>query len=129
MRMVAPLQPVSHAHENLSEERKRRLGTVQAARPAPDRGSIGQAIRILELGHCLFPRAVIYKALPQCLAARQQTEVRVRERKQRKKSEGHPATGTAAAANHNPVVMLVVRLLAPASVTNDRILLTNRTSA
>ena len=24
--MVAPLQPVSHAHENLSEERKRRLG-------------------------------------------------------------------------------------------------------
>src|SRR4051794_7952399 len=105
------------------------LGTVQAARPAPDRGSIGQAICVLELGNCLFPRAVIYKALPQCLAARQQTEVRVGERKQRKKSEGRPAPSAAAPANPDPVVMLIVCLLAPAAVTNDRSLLTNRASA
>jgi len=129
MRMVATLQPVSRASQGLAEKRKLQLRAIQAAQPAADRGSIGQAICVLELGHCLLPRAVLHKALPQCLAARQQTEVRVRERKQRKKSEGRSATGAAATANPNPVVMLVMRLLAPMSVSNNRIAFTLRTMA
>jgi hypothetical protein len=55
--------------------------------------------------------------------------MRVRERKQRKKSERHPATSTAAAADSDPVVMLVMSLLATMSVTYDRILFTSRASA
>jgi hypothetical protein len=47
--------------------------------------------------------------------------VRVRERKQRQEGEGPLATGTATAPNANPIVMLIMRLLAAASVTDDRV--------
>jgi hypothetical protein len=49
----------------------------------------------------------------------------VRQRKPRQESERLPATGTAATADANPVVMLVMCLLAPASMANDRIVLAN----
>jgi hypothetical protein len=52
--------------------------------------------------------------------------MRVRERKPRQESEGLPATGAAAPADANPVVMLIVCLLAAASMADDRIVLTNR---
>ena len=51
--------------------------------------------------------------------------MRVRKRKPREEGEGLPATGAAAAADANPVVMLVVCLLAAASMADDRIVLTN----
>ena len=54
--------------------------------------------------------------------------MRVRERKPRQEGEGLPATRAAAAADVNPVVMRVVRLLAAESMTNDRIALTNGAS-
>jgi len=50
----------------------------------------------------------------------------VRKRKPRQEGEGLPAIGAASAADANPVVMLVVSLLAAASMTDDRIVLTNR---
>ena len=40
--------------------------------------------------------------------------------------EGLPATGAATASDPNLVVMLIVRLLAAASMADDRIALTNR---
>jgi len=86
-------------------------------------------IRILELRQRIFPRAVLRKALPQRLAARQQAVMRVRERENRKEGEGHPAIGTATAPDPNPVVVLVVSLLAAPPVTNDRIVFTKRASA
>src|SRR5947209_7298438 len=52
----------------------------------------------------------------------------VRQRKPRQEGEGLPATGTAAAADTNPIVMLVVCLLAAVSMADDRILLTNGAS-
>jgi len=55
--------------------------------------------------------------------------MRVRQREQRKEGESLPAYGAAATMDTNPVVMLVVCLLAAASVTNDRILFTNRAAA
>ena len=122
-------QPMSYAGDGLAEKGKRRLGRVQATRPAPDCGRIRQSIRVFQLGQCLLPRTVLHKAPQQCLAARQQTEMRVRKRKQRKEGKGRPAIGAAAAMDPNPVVMLVVRLLAAPSVTNDRIPFTNRASA
>jgi len=54
--------------------------------------------------------------------------VRVRERKQRQEGEGLLATGAATASDANPVVLLIVRLLAAASMADDRIALTNRAS-
>ena len=52
----------------------------------------------------------------------------VRQRKPRQEGKGLPATGTAAAADINPIVMLVVCLLAAVSMADDRILLTNGAS-
>jgi len=54
--------------------------------------------------------------------------VRVRERKRREESEGLTATGAVAAPDPNPVVMFIVRLLAPATVTDDGIAFANRAS-
>ena len=69
------------------------------------------------------------EAPPQRLAAGQQTEVGVGKRKQRKEGERLPAVGAAATPNPDPVVMLVVRLLAAMPVPNNRIVLTDRTQA
>ena len=96
--------------------------------PAAKRGRIGHAIRICERRRCLFPGAVLNQAPPQCLTARQQTVVRVGERKTREKGEGPPTTGAATATDTNPVVMFIVRLLAAASVADDRITFTSGTS-
>jgi hypothetical protein len=108
---IATRQPVSHAGERLVEKGKSRLGAVQAMGPAAKCGRIGHAIRICERRRCLFPGAVLHQAPPQCLTARQQTVVRVRERKQRREGKGSLATGAAAATNVNPIVMLIMRLL------------------
>jgi hypothetical protein len=51
--------------------------------------------------------------------------MRVRQREQRKEGKGLPAIDAPAAPDANPVVMLVMRLLATTPVTNDRIVLTN----
>jgi hypothetical protein len=72
---------------------------------------------------------MLRKTPPQSLTARQQTVVRVRKRKQRKKGEGLSATRAATAAYPNPVVMRIVRLLAAATVADDRIAFTSGTSS
>jgi hypothetical protein len=126
---IATRQPVSHAGERLVEKGKRRLGAVQTVGPAAKCGRIGHAIRICERRRCLFPGEVLHQAPPQCLTARQQTVVRVWERITREKGEGPPTTGAATATDTNPVVMFIVRLLAAASVADDRINFTCRTSS
>ena len=54
--------------------------------------------------------------------------MRVRKRKQRQEGEGFPTTGAATATDANPIVMLIVRLLAAASVADDRIMFTSGAS-
>ena len=125
---IAVRQPMSHASERFAEKRKGRLGVVQAVGPAAECGGIGHAIRIFERRRRLFPGGVLHKAPLQCLTARQQTVVCVREREQRQKREGLLATGAATATDANPIVMLIVGLLAAASVADDRIAFTNGAS-
>ena len=55
---------------------------------------------------------------------REQAVVRVRERKHRQEGKGPPALSAAARTNLDPVVILVMRLLAAASVADDRIAVT-----
>lgn len=121
-------QPMSNVGERLAEKRKSRLGVVQSAGPATERGSIGHAVGIFERRRRPLPGTTLHKAPPQCLTARQQTVMGVRERKQREESEGLPATTAATAPNPNPVVVCIVRLLAATSVANDQIASTNRAS-
>jgi len=58
----------------------------------------------------------------------QQAVVGVGEREQGKESEGPSATRAKAASDANPIVMFIVRLLAPASVTDDGIPFAERAS-
>ena len=102
---------------------------VQAVGPATEGRGIGQTIRVFERGHGLFPGAVLNKTPLQGLTTRQQAIVRIRERKRREEGKGLPATWAATAPDLDPVVMRIVRLLATASVTRDRIALANWAAA
>jgi hypothetical protein len=72
---------------------------------------------------------VLHKAPKPCLTACRQAVMRVRKRKHRQKSKSPSAPHAEAPANPDPVMMLVVRLLAATPVTDDRIAVTNRTMA
>src|SRR5215469_5078874 len=109
---ITRCQPMSDAGERLAEERKGRLGGVQTARPTTERGGIGHTVRVFQRRRRLFPATMLHKAPPQSLTARQQAVMRVRERKKREKGEGLPASVAAAATDGNPVMMLIVCLLA-----------------
>jgi hypothetical protein len=96
--------------------------------PAAKRGRIRHAVRVFERRHRRLPGTLLHKAPPQCLTARQQTVMGVRERKQREEGEGLPATAAATATNPDPVVVFIVGLLAATSVADDQIASTNRAS-
>jgi len=121
-------QPVTRAGKRLAQKGRGQVGTLQTVRPAAKCGRIGRAIRVFEHRRRLFPGAVLHKSPPQCLTARQQAVMRVRKRRQRKESEGLPATRAATATDLNPIVMLIVCLLAAASMADDRIPFTCRAS-
>jgi hypothetical protein len=59
---IAMCQPVSHVGERLAEKRDGWLRAVQSMGPAAKCGGIGQAIRVFERRHCLFPGAVFREA-------------------------------------------------------------------
>jgi hypothetical protein len=71
---------------------------------------------------------VLQKVSLERLSASQQAVVGVRERERGKQGEGFPASRAKAASDPNPVVMFIVRLLAPATVPDDRIAFANRAS-
>ena len=123
-RVIARCQLMSDAGKCLVQEGSRR-GRVQAASPAAERGRIGQAIGIFERRGRLFPGAMVHKVSPQGPSASYEAVVRVRGREGRQKRERLPATRAVSATDLNPVVMLIVSLLATASVADDRIALTN----
>ena len=127
--LTTAIQPMSYTGNGLAEEGKLRLRTVQAARSAPNGGRTGQTIRVLELRQRFFPGTVLSKASPQRLAACQQTVMRVREREYWKEGEGQTATNAPPTMNPNPVVMLVVSLLAAPPVPNDQTVFTKRATA
>jgi hypothetical protein len=119
---------MSEVGEGVAQEGSCRLGDVQAVSPAAERGGIGDAIGVFERGRRLFPGAVLLKAPPQGLTASQQAVAGVRERKRWQEGEGLAATGATTATDPDPIVMLIVRLLAAASMADNRIAFTLGTS-
>jgi hypothetical protein len=126
--LIVVRQPMSEAGQRLAQKGRSGLRRIQAAGPAAEGGGIGHAIGILERRRSPLPGAVLHKAPLQCLTASRQAVVRVRERKPWQEGEGVPATGATTATDADPVVMLVVRLLAAASVADDRIVFANGAS-
>ena len=96
--------------------------------PATERAGIGHAVRVFERRSRFFPGAVLHKAPPQCLTARQQTVMGVRERKQRQEGEGLSATVAATAPDLDPIMVFIVRLLAAVPMADDRIAFTSGAS-
>jgi hypothetical protein len=119
---------MSEVGEDVAQEGGCRLGDVQAVGPAAKRGRIGDAIRVFECGRGRFPGAVLLKAPPQGLRSSQQAVVGVRERKRGQEGEALPATWATTATDPDPIVMFIMRLLAAASMADDRITFTLGTS-
>ena len=117
---------MSDAEERLAEKGKSRLGAVQSVGPAAERGRIGHAVGIFERRRGLLPGTMFHQAPPQCLTARQQAVVRVRQRKQWEKCECLSTPRAATTPDADPIVMLIVRLLAAASMADDGIAFASR---
>jgi len=126
--LTGAFHPGKNPGQRHAQKRGCRFQQLRPIRPAPDSGWIGHTIRIQKLGRCRFPAAMLHKAPPERLTTSQQTVVRVGERKQWQKGKSLLATGAITALDLNPVVMFIVRLLAAASVTDDRIGTAKRTS-
>ena len=129
--VIAPIAtplPVSNPSKRLAEKGQHKLRAVHPIRPTTKYGRIGYAIRVLKRRRRFFPGAVFYKSAPERITTRQQAVMRIRERKHRQESEGLSTHRAATAMDRNPIMMLIVRLLAAASVADDRLPLTYRAS-
>ena len=113
-------EPVAHRLDGTPQEGKRWPRGIQTAKPAAQRGGIGHALGIFDHRRRLFHRTAFQEATPQRLAASDQAVVGVRGREGRQEGEGLVARFTTAAPHPNPIVFLVMSLLAAAAVANDR---------
>jgi hypothetical protein len=121
-------QPLLYGFESASQKRKRRR-RIQTAAPAAESGRVRNAIRIFHRWGGAFPRAVLHKTSPQCLTARDQAVLGIRKGESGKETESVFAEFAEPAAVLDPVVTVVMRLLAPPAMANDRIDQTQGTPA
>ncbi|HLJ78126.1 MAG TPA: hypothetical protein VKT75_11970, partial [Acidobacteriaceae bacterium] len=122
-------EPRAYSPDRLAQERKRRLRRIQASAPPAQRGGIGHAIGVFDGGRRGFPGTAFQKAAPKRLAAGKEAVMGVGRRKGRQEGERLAAPITKAAANPDPVMVLIVRLFAAATMTDDGILRANRAMA
>jgi hypothetical protein len=118
--LLAAGQPLLYGFKRASQKRKRRRG-IQAAAPAAEGRRVRNAIRIFHRWGGAFPRVVLHKTSPHCLTARDQTVVGIRQGESGKKTDSMFADFAEPAAVLDPVVTVVMRLLAPPAMANDRI--------
>jgi len=124
--LLATGQPLLYDFKSASQKRKLRRG-IQAAAPATEGRRVRNAIRIFQGWDRAFPRVVLHKTSPQCLTTRDQTVMGIWQGESRQKTESMFADFAEPAAVLDPVVTVVMRLLAPPAMTNDRISQTDRT--
>ena len=124
--MLAAGKPLLYSFKSALQKRKRRRG-IQAAAPAAEGRRVRNAIRIFHRWGGAFPRVVLHKTSPHCLTARHQTVVGIRQGESGKETDSMLADLAEPAAVLDPVVTVVMRLLAPPAMPNDRIPQTQRT--
>src|SRR5580704_6515239 len=117
--LLSTFQPMSHPSHRLAKKGNGHMRNIQPPRPAANRGCIRHTISVLQLRLGLLPRTTLVKSMLQSLAPGKQTVVCVRKRKHRKKSEGCFAVRAAAPPDPDPVVILVMCLFPPPTVTHD----------
>src|SRR5260370_36569903 len=119
--LLAAGQPLRHGLEHGAQKGKGRPRRIQLVEPAAQGGGVGDAIGIFERRRGIFPRAPLHKAPPQRLAARYQTVVGVRQGGSGQKAKDYTAQRTETAAVADPIVTLIMGLLASPAMTDDRI--------
>jgi hypothetical protein len=97
-------------------------------KPAAHGRSGRNSIRIFYQWSGVVQRTVLFVVSLQRVAARDQTVVRIGKGERWKKGHSLPTTCAESASNANPVVVFVMCLLAPATVTDDGIAFANRAS-
>jgi hypothetical protein len=112
-----------------TQKRKRRPRGIQTAEPSAQRGRIGQTLGIFGIGRRGLPVATFHKVAPQRLTASDEAVVGIGWGERRQERERLAAQIAEAAPNGNPVMIFVMRLFAPAAMTDDRIPQTNRAVA
>ena len=127
--VLGPAGPSAYGQHRPAQIGKRRKRGIQAAKPSPQRGRIGHAIGISDRGRRSFPATPLDEIAAQRLAARDQAVVAIRRRERRQEGECLPTEITQAAANADPIVVLIMSLFAPAPVSDDGILHANRAVA
>src|SRR3984893_15796166 len=127
--LLSACQPLPHDFHGGSQKGKRGPRRIQTAEPAAQGGRGRDAIRVFDRRRRVFPRTVLQEISPQCLTACDQAVVGIGLGEKRKKSKGESAGRADAAANLDPVVILVMGLLAPSAVADNRIAQALRTAA
>ena len=122
-------EPRADSPDRIAQEGKRRLRRIQASAPSAQRRGIGHAIGVFYGGRRGFPAAAFQEAALQRLAAGDEAVMAVGRRKGRQEGERLAAPVAKAAANPDPIMVLIVRLFAAAAMTDDGILSANRAMA
>ena len=118
--LLAASQPLRHGLEHGTQKGKAGSGRIQVVEPAAQSGGVGDAIGIFERRRGIFPRAPLHKAPPQRLATRDQTVMGIRQGESGKETKDYTAQGTDATAVPDPVVALIMGLLASPAMADDR---------
>lgn len=119
-------EPSAYGQHRPAQTGKRRERRIQAPEPAAQCRGVGHTIGIFDCGRCRFPATTLDEIAVQRLTARNQAVVAVWWREGRQEGECLTTTVADAAANPDPIMMFIMGLLAPASVTDDGILHANR---
>jgi hypothetical protein len=126
--MLSACQPVGDGPQSGSQEEKGGRG-VQTTEPTAESGRVGDAIWIFEGRCCAFQGPVLQEIPSQGLATGDQAVMGIRQGEHGKAGEGQMAGPTHASANLDPIVSLVMSLLAPPAVRSNGIAQTSRTTA
>lgn len=111
-------QPLLYGFQSASQKTKRRRG-IQAAAPAAEGGWVRNAIRIFQRWGGAFPTVMLHKTLSQRLTTRDQAVMGIRKGESGKETESMFAKFAQPAVVLDPVVILVMRLLAPPAMADD----------
>ena len=118
--LLAAGQPLRYGLEHGAQEGKGRPRRIQLVEPAAQGGGVGDAIRVFERRRGIFPRAPLHKAPTQRLASGDQTVVGVWQGESGQEAKDYTAQRTETAAVADPIVTLIMGLLAPPAMTDDR---------
>ena len=127
--LLAAGQPSRHSLEHGAQKGKGGPRRIQVVEPAAQGGGVGNAMRIFERRRGVFPRALLHKAPPQRLAARDQTVLGVRRGESGQETKDYAAQRAQTTSIPNPIVTLIMGLFPSPAMADDRIERAERTPA